>query len=65
MFPDEKELNDAGKIKCSCGETDVMIEVNFDTIVLSCDKCQATRVLRARTDNDIIDLANVDEIILD
>ncbi len=60
-----KELSDAGKIRCSCGENDVMIEVGFDEIVLSCDKCQASRTLRARTDNDIIDLANLDEIILE
>ena len=60
-----KELHDTGKIKCQCDESDFMIDVGFDTIEISCDKCQARKVLRSRTDGDIIELAGVDELILD
>lgn len=60
-----KELNETGKIKCDCDEGDYMIDVGYDTIELSCDKCQARRVLRSRTDNDIIELAGVDELVLE
>ena len=60
-----KELNDTHKIKCDCEEGDFMIDVGYDTIELSCDKCQARKVLRSRTDNDIIELAGVDELVLE
>lgn len=60
-----KEFNDTDKIKCQCQESDIMIDVGFDSIELSCDKCQARKVLRTRTDSDIIDLAGRDEIILE
>lgn len=59
-----KELHDTGKISCDCAEGDYMIDVGYDTIEVSCDKCQARRVLRSRTDNDIIELAGVDELRL-
>lgn len=60
-----KELHDTGKIKCSCDESDFMIDVGYDTIEISCDKCQARKILRSRTDSDIIELAGVDELILE
>ncbi len=60
-----KELDETGKIKCDCANSELMIDVGYDTIEISCDKCQARRVLRSRTDNDIIDLASVDELILE
>ncbi len=60
-----KELHDTGKIKCTCDESDFMIDVGFDTIEISCDKCQARKILRSRTDSDIIELAGVDELILE
>ena len=60
-----KELNETEKIRCDCEKGDFMIDVGFDTIEVSCDKCQARRVLRARTDSDIIELAGVDELILE
>ena len=61
-----KELDETGKIKCDCeaGEGEFIIDVGYDTIELSCDKCQARRVLRSRTDADIIELAGVDELEL-
>jgi hypothetical protein len=60
-----KELHDTGKIKCNCSESDFMIDVGFDTIEISCDKCQARKILRSRTDSDIIELAGADELILE
>ena len=60
-----KELHDTGKIKCNCDESDFMIDVGFDTIEISCDKCQSRKILRSRTDSDIIELAGVDELILE
>ena len=60
-----KELNETEKIRCDCEKGDFMIDVGFDTIEVSCDKCQARRVLRSRTDSDIIELAGVDELILE
>ncbi len=60
-----KELHDTGKIKCTCDESDFMIDVGFDTIEISCDKCQARKILRSRTDSDIIELAGVDELVLE
>lgn len=60
-----KELHDTGKIKCQCDESDFMIDVGFDTIEISCDKCQARRILRSRTDADIIALAELEELTLE
>ena len=60
-----KELNETDKIRCDCEKGDFMIDVGYDTIEVSCDKCQARRVLRAKTDSDIIELAGVDELVLD
>ncbi len=60
-----KELNDTGKIRCNCDDRDYLIDVGYDTIELSCDKCGASRILRSRTDNDIIELAGVDELVLE
>lgn len=59
-----KELHETGKIKCDCEESDFMIDVGFDTIEISCDKCEKSITLRSRTDNDIIELAGVDELRL-
>lgn len=60
-----KELDATGKIKCDCEQGDFMIDVGYDSIELSCDKCQARKVLRSRTDNDIIELAGIDELVLE
>ncbi len=60
-----KELDATNKIKCDCEKGDFMIDVGYDTIELSCDKCQARKVLRSRTDSDIIELAGVDELVLE
>ena len=60
-----KELDATGKIRCDCEKGDFMIDVGYDTIELSCEKCQARRTLRSRTDNDIIELAGVDELVLE
>lgn len=60
-----KELHETGKIKCNCEKGEFLIDVGYDTIELSCEKCNASRVLRSRTDNDIIELAGVDELILE
>ncbi|MBE6700516.1 MAG: hypothetical protein E7582_01310 [Ruminococcaceae bacterium] len=59
-----KELYETGKIKCDCEEGDYMIDVGYDSIEVSCDKCQARKILRAKTDSDIIELAGVDELDL-
>ena len=59
-----KELDETGKIKCDCEEGEFIIDVGYDTIELSCDKCQARAVLRSRTDADIIALAETDELRL-
>ncbi len=60
-----KELNETGKIRCSCQQPDFMIDVGYDTIEVSCDKCGASKLMRSRTDNDIIELAGVDELVLE
>lgn len=60
-----KELYDTEKIKCDCEKSDLILDVGFDTIEISCDVCQARRVLRSRTDADIIALAELDELILE
>lgn len=60
-----KELDETNKIKCDCEKGDFMIDVGYDTIELSCEKCQARKVLRSRTDSDIIELASVDELVLE
>lgn len=59
-----KELNDTEVIRCNCEKGDYLIDVGFDTIEVSCDKCGAKRLLRSRTDNDIIELAGVEELRL-
>ncbi len=60
-----KELDETNKIKCDCEKGDFMIDVGYDTIELSCEKCQARKVLRSRTDSDIIELASVEELVLE
>lgn len=60
-----KELDQTGKIICNCDNRDYMIDVGFDKIEVSCDKCGAKRELRSKTDNDIIELAGVDELVLE
>ena len=61
-----KELFDTHKIICDCENgADHMIEVGYDTIEITCDKCHKKKVLRSRTDNDIIELAGVDFLTLE
>ena len=59
-----KELADADKINCPCGKKELMLDVGYDIIEVSCDACQARVLLRAKTDEDIISLAEKETLEL-
>lgn len=59
-----KELADADKINCPCGKKELILDVGYDTIEVSCDDCQARVVMRSKTDEDIIALAEKETLEL-
>ena len=60
-----KELADGDKINCPCGKKELILDVGYDVIEISCDACQARQVLRAMTDEDIIALAEKETLELE
>lgn len=60
-----KELADSDKINCPCGKKELILDVGYDVIEISCDACQARQVLRAMTDEDIIALAEKETLELE
>lgn len=59
-----KELADADKINCPCGKKELILDVGYDVIEVSCDACQARAVMRSKTDEDIISLAEKETLEL-
>ena len=59
-----KELADADKINCPCGKKELILDVGYDVIEVSCDACQARAVMRSKTDEDIITLAEKETLEL-
>lgn len=59
-----KELSDDDKINCPCGAKELILDVGYDVIEISCDKCQARVLLRSKTDEDIISLAEKETLEL-
>ncbi len=59
-----KELADADRINCPCGKKELILDVGYDVIEVSCDACQARAVMRAMTDEDIVTLAQRDTLEL-
>ena len=59
-----KELSDADKINCPCGKKELILDVGYDVIEISCDVCQARVLLRSKTDDDIISLAQKETLEL-
>jgi len=59
-----KELADADKINCPCGKKELILDVGYDVIEVSCDACQARVLLRSKTDDDIISLAKKETLEL-
>lgn len=60
-----RELAKADKINCPCGKKELILDVGYDTIEVSCDACQARSVMRAMTDEDIINLAEKETLELE
>ena len=59
-----RELANDDKIVCPCGKKELILDVGYDVIEVSCDACQARAVMRAKTDEDIIALAERDVLEL-
>ncbi len=61
-----KEMMEEGRVSCECGAdiSDIGMTLSYDSIVLSCKDCQAQTVISAKTDGDIIRIAETDRIIL-
>ncbi len=59
-----KELADDDRINCPCGKKELILDVGYDVIEVSCDACQARAVMRAKTDEDIVALAERDTLEL-
>lgn len=59
-----KELSDADKINCPCGKKELILDVGYDVIEISCDACQARVLLRSKTDDDIVSLAEKETLEL-
>jgi hypothetical protein len=59
-----RELANGDKINCPCGKKELILDVGYDVIEISCDACQARVVLRAMTDEDIISLAEKETLEL-
>lgn len=60
-----KELADSDKINCPCGKKELILDVGYDVMEISCDACQARQVLRAMTDEDIVALAQKETLELE
>lgn len=60
-----RELANDNKITCPCGKNELMLDVGYDVIEISCDACQARVLLRSKTDDDIIQLAEKDSLVLE
>ena len=59
-----RELANGDKINCPCGKKELILDVGYDVIEVSCDACQARVVMRCKTDEDIIALAEKETLEL-